>query len=306
MASSPSWYARNRARSYPLRGDATAVANNGDMLPETLIADLSIRFTGQPTDVAYIRSFSVTSKTVSIIIAVGGTTIATATAAAAEIGRWPSIPLKSKVSGTEGYVVFGDPNQTGTWEFTSSAQSGLSWRAAGPQSVAKSDPRLSRFGFAKLSGPNVNLLGTSDISVVNERLLLDGVEREAVVIKLSDDAENDPLKDYVGSCGKRPESETCGEPDPILALSGVQPDCCGRIFLEFRGCVDLHQLAGTCGVVIDCNTAAGDLCPAKELTLPTPDGTLPEDSGGETTTTEPPEEEECLEEEEVNDSTQQF
>lgn len=306
MASSPSWYARNRARSFPLRGDATAVANNGDMLPETVIADLSLRFTGDLTDVAYLRSVEITSRTVSLTIAVGGTTIATASAAIRDIGRWPSVPLKTKAKDAEGYVVFGDANSLGSWSFSSSAQSGLSWRAASPQSVAKSDPRLSRFGFTKLSGPNVNLLGTSDISVVNETLLLDGVEREAVVIKLSDDAENDPLKDYVGSCGKRPETETCGEPDPILALSGVQPDCCGRIFLEFRGCVDLHQLAGTCGVVIDCNTAAGDLCPAKELTLPTTDGELPEESGGETTTTEAPEDEECLEEEEPNESTQQF
>jgi len=306
MSNSPSWYTRNRSRSFPLRGTATAVTDQGQLLPDSIIADLALRFTGETNEVAFIRSLVVSKQSVSIVINVGSTSIASATMPVADVNNWAPKQLTALVAGVQGYVVFGESTLQGNWTFSSAAQSGLTWKVAAPQPAADAPARFKRSGFGDMVGPTVILEGTGDIDISSEQLYLDGATREAIVISLSDDAENNPLSDYVGSCGKRPEANTCGSPEPIIALSGVQPDCCGRIFLEFRGCVDLHKLEGTCGVVIDCNTQAGDLCPAKELTLPTEDGILPEDSGGEETTTEAPEDEDCLEVEEPTDNTQEF
>lgn len=63
--------------------------------------------------------------------------------------------------------------------------------------------------------------------------------REVIVIRLKnslgDDSRN-VFDIYKGPCGGRPETRSCGNPEPLEFISGVAPDCCGRITIELRGC----------------------------------------------------------------------
>jgi hypothetical protein len=95
---------------------------------------------------------------------------------------------------------------------------------------------------------------------------------------------------YCGPCAGRPESHTCGDPQPIEQLGGVTPDCCGNISLVFQGCATISDtnLAieidpetslsigdSPCqGVIIDCNLGLSDACLTPDR-LPDEDGRLP-------------------------------
>ena len=125
-------------------------------------------------------------------------------------------------------------------------------------------------------GTPVFLAGQGDITLSEEPRTLDGVKRDAIIVGLRKQAGIDINTSYLGSCDRRPEANTCETPIPVEQISGVQSDCCGRVFIEFRGCVEMVPLADKCGVVIMCDVDVDDACPAKNENLPDDDGSLPD------------------------------
>ncbi|RME24188.1 MAG: hypothetical protein D6800_09015 [Candidatus Zixiibacteriota bacterium] len=108
----------------------------------------------------------------------------------------------------------------------------------------------------------VDVEGSSDIVVRIGERNLGGQMTEALIIGLTDDIET--RKKYAAIL-PRPENHTCGDPAPIETINGVRADCCGRIYIELRGCANPIPLQPS-GVAIDCPETVETICPPpKEL-----------------------------------------
>lgn len=223
--------------------------------------------------------------------------------------------------GVGGWVVWGtaiDQNELRVHKFVSGRQSLLLPRAARFYNDFPIATMGKLYGAA-LTGL-ISLSGGNDIEIVKECIALDGYpaerdalqcddtpgqedKREVIVIRLKDKrdkgnvtlpvnisaeftSQENLFKRYSGCCGGRPESNTCGSPEPIETVNAVDPDCCGAITLRFTGCAKLtHVVQETvlddvgdevlvddaCGVVVDCGLDLAESCPTD--TLPAIDGT---------------------------------
>ena len=269
-----SWYATNQSRRFPLAGYATGVANDESIFAEDLIADLRMWFPAQSTDVAYI-SYAESSEFLVLVISQDGTPIASATVRRDELDYATTTPILPLIRGVSGWVVLNPTAQVGCWTFDSPTQSGLSIRAARPQQSMDLPNRIGREGADPIRGDRVFLSGVGDVIVSQGKRLLDGVDREAVIVGLRRDLSPDVVSTYAGLCGRRPESDTCGSPIPIESINGVQADCCGRLFIEFRGCAEMLPLRNECGIVVSCDLTVDEACPDKSFKLPDDDGELP-------------------------------
>jgi hypothetical protein len=142
-------------------------------------------------------------------------------------------------------------------------------------SLVKSASKLS--AVTGLVG-DVNLASFGDIKLTTDTLLIDGKVRKAIVFDLYDSSQTSlvsVLEKYAGDCDKRPESGNCGDAQPISVINNVQPDCCGRIFLELRGCAEISVVNNdTRGLILDCFASLTDACITPEH-LPDSAGRLP-------------------------------
>lgn len=273
MSIGQGWYATNQSRSFPLHATATTVADNGKFLPEDLIVDLKLRYPGDFDNPAYI-SYVSSGEMISIAIATGTITLATATVPRNELRAFPVVALQSTIQGVQGFIVFGPSASYGTWRFSGPDQSQLSQRAAYPQVNLDQSSRIHRRGSSPGTGPSVDLTGNGDVLIARVERQLAGELRSAISLSLNTQSTRNVLQEYAGQCGRRPESATCGNPAPIESINGVVPDCCGRIFIEFRGCAEIIPIANACGIVLRCDITAADVCPVL-TTLPDENGNLP-------------------------------
>jgi hypothetical protein len=269
-----SWYATNRSRHYPLAEVATGVANSGQKLPEGFLADLHIKYPDNVVDRPYIR-FAAAGRVYSLSIAIGSIgEIAVATADFKDAELEKPVELIGILPGVTGYVIFGEC-EDGSWVFDSPQQSQLSLRVCTPTILPSGQLLLSRHGFPHMTGPSLRLVGQGDVEVTRGRAYIDEQDREVVFVGLFDLEDPRVLAEYAGPCGRRPESQTCRDPQPIETINQVQPDCCGRLFIEFRGCADLTSVEDQGGIGIECDVAVADSCPQRQSRLPTPEGLLP-------------------------------
>jgi hypothetical protein len=281
MSISAGWYTKNAARAYPLSPNSTGKDDSGNHIPEQLLADLRIRFTGEDEEKLYISSVDIGS-VVSIVFTSSVTfePVALISVARPAVVSQKIYEVVTINQDATGYVVFGDITNLPEVKlrFSSSAQSEVSILAAYPQPVSTVDRRFAGIN-GRLDGVYpMYLFANSDIVVRRRTLELENVEREAIVLSLTDPALTagtfNSLSQYAGECGRRPESNTCPDPQPIELINGVEPDCCGRIFIEIRGCGDMLPLQNVCGVAIVCSFEVDDSCPPK-VNLPSDTGRLP-------------------------------
>jgi hypothetical protein len=157
-------------------------------------------------------------------------------------------------------------------------------------------------GFASSRQP---LIGYNDSGLLSSNYVFSTVRTSTIIVRLKESTlgsgsalvpastgsqRNNVFETYAGPCAGRPESYTCGDPQPIENIGGVIPDCCGNITMVFRGCATLsnadlaYELDPetslsigerlTSGVVIDCNLGLSDACLTPDR-LPDEDGVLP-------------------------------
>lgn len=282
MPQKNNWYNKNSIRGFPFDDTATLVDDAGRRLPSDLIVDLRMRFPAELGDRAYLSSLVVGPAVVSATIlssdASVGSLAAVSLARPVDIGR--QIALSSQAEGAGGWIVFGEgvDRHAGVWKFSSASQSLFLAQAALRRSSLPI-PSLGKLHAEPTLTGVVKLIGGNDISIVREEREVDEVVQDVIVVRLR---EKDDLPDqnlltaYAGPCGGRPESRTCGDPQPIESINEVRPDCCGNIYVEFRGCAELTGFAeddGSCGVMVDCGLGLGEACAVSHL--PGPDGTLP-------------------------------
>lgn len=320
MAHHPGWYDRNEDRSYPLADHATRVDDHGATLPPSLLVDCRLRFPRTAGRYAFLGAITVTPRLVALVIlgadqlnqASGFTTLATLSLSRdSELLPFTTrrlLALEPQYPGAGGWVALGQGVNDLTYQgrFSLPSQSLLlpgNALAYEPPAI----PHVGKLGLATELTGLVRLSGGNDIEIVREcREIpeypadqasgcdpLIATRREVVVFRLVDkqDAGRNVLDFYRGPCSNRPESRTCGDPEPIEFIGSVTPDCCGNITIDLQGCAILHRVveaaevdedgnvvstSPSCGVVLDCDQGLSDAC-LRERYLPTIDGVLPDE-----------------------------
>lgn len=319
-ATNRDWYNLNCARSWPLDERSTQLSDAGVMLPDDIIADIHLRFPSTAGPLAFVSGVVVGPRLVSVVICAADSEVSTSgfvPLASVTLPRpvEPRRPyaVSPMLPGVGGWLVFGSGvERTDEWSgrFSLPTQSLLmsrlarSYRAPPISSISRKDSQLRMTGLIGLSGGN-------DIEIVKQCLEIpewsppDGQScdsnlstmRNVVVFRLkSSDAtgrQRNVLDIYRGPCGKRPESRNCGDPPPIEFIGPVQPDCCGNVVIEFRGCADLTAIDGEesigsdeeslgpgdlCGAILDCPVKISQTC-GEDARLPDEEGNLPSDYG---------------------------
>lgn len=276
------WYDLNESRPWPLDDTATLLADDGSQLPHDVIADISLRFPSVLGDRAFVSAVTVGPNIVTVILlgSAGGFTPMASVSIQRPVEPHVHYELEQLYPGVGGWIVFGggvNDTEVRSWRFSSATQSLLLAQTARKYSSLPVASVGLEGAAARLTGM-VRLQGGSDLTTRVEERVIDGVARDAVVIGLKDKQENASTRNllelYAGDCGKRPESGNCGDPQPIEFINTVAPNCCGNIFLEFRGCGEIYTIEGECGVVIDCGFGLGDACVTPDR-LPDNEGRLP-------------------------------
>lgn len=310
------WENQNESRAYPLDDGASAIDDNGNQLPAVLIADLKALVPETAGKYLYIGAVTATPVIVTVIILatddldVAGQPVLTISQKTPVVFH-KQYDMSAQIPGAGGWITFGEGIGATRYSgrFSTARQSLLAPLAARWYRTPRI-PSVGKLGSPGLTGL-VKLVGGNDIEIVNECREVPGhpvpsfetaycipddfgtTSRNVVVFRLKNKApsQQNVFAQYVGPCGNRPESKTCGDPEPIEFIGPVTPDCCGNITIEFRGCaqisavqqlvtVDEHGAAiltqDACGIVVDCGLGLADAC-VSQAKLPDADGNLPDE-----------------------------
>lgn len=275
------WYNLNQQRSWPLDESCSLRDDSGSRLPEDLLVDLSLVFDKRLGRRAAVSSFYVGPQAVSLVIAAvsDGQPLAAITLRQEELQPGRNYPLQSLHASAAGFVAFGGGVKTreGRWQFSTATAAMLMPRTARGVSCSLVTGVRRKTAKEPLTG-SVRLAVGGDLALQAESLLIDGYWRQAVTFNLinaASSSERNVMSLYAGDCAARPESKTCPNPQPIEAIGNVQPNCCGQIFLEFRGCVEVGAVINdTGGMVLDCGQSQADVCVSPQR-LPDEVGRLP-------------------------------
>lgn len=295
MLRNQAWYNENESRSYPIDDAASAIDDSGVLVRNHVLADLQVKFPREAGYYGYVGALTVTPQLVTLVILAVDTPAASSTCNTPVSSRPPvpvaavtvlqpveqgrHYPLDSMYPGAGGWVVFGsgvEEPDVYSARFAGVSQSMLSPKAASYYSPLPVQSVAKLRNAYELTGV-VQLLGGSDVEIVSAEREIAGVTRDVIVFRLRDTQVEGESRNvfslYTGPCGTRPESRNCGDPAPIEYLGTVGPDCCGNVFIEFRGCA-LVADAGALGVVVDCELGLIDAC-TRPNRLPDSDGNLP-------------------------------
>lgn len=285
------WYNSNENRDYPLDDTASALDDAGVRLPQNIITDISLRYPQHLGNYPFVGAVAVTRSVVTVTLQVAMTKdnsdhsfvpLAVISVPIAELTEGRHYPLEAQYPGTAGYIVFGSGyEQIYSGRFSAPSQSLLMPRVSRGYRNLPVSSMAKLYNSTPLTGL-VKLLGAAPIEVVKESREVLGIDRDVIVVRLVDDPTAAQANDQStvnvfqllsGPCAKRPESRTCGDPQPIQFVNSVAPDCNGVLELEFTGCAAIGKNLDDCGIVIDCSMGLTESClpPA----IPDADGLLP-------------------------------
>lgn len=315
------WYNLNETRPYPIDDSANLVDHLGNMLPHNLIVDAQLRFPFSVAKYAFLGQITVREKVVSLSffgcrlpahstlcdedpVEFEEPPLLATLSVPQPAPIYRPLPLTSHRRGVLGWVVLGGGIQEKEYEgrFSGSSQSLLVPFAA--RFYYPSPYFRSRVAGSTVSTSGViPLVGNRDVDI---RLACIEVPidvdpslrcnpsltrvRRVIRIALADrvNEEGRTLLDvYRGPGEGRPESRSCGDPQPIESIHGVIPDCCGRITLELRGNIRILPVVGQAplsgspiqpasSVLLGSSTGLENLCAEREQRrLPDALGRLP-------------------------------
>lgn len=277
------WYNLNEQRSYPLDDTASARSDNGDLFPNSLIADMRLCWPKSYGKYAFISAATSTPGLVTVLIEVTNTLdnspsnsvlIAGVTLPKAELTNGRTYALSTFKPGVGGFIVFGtNLEQNYSGRFSSPAQSLLTPRAARPNRLPPVPSIKVEDAAVALSGL-VKLIAVPPLQLVKETRIINGVEYSNVVVfRLKEEAQNTGavtvnesiFATFSGACGRRTGAKTCSDPQPIQFVNGVTPNCDGVLTLNFQGCAVIGKNTKDCGVIVDCSLGLSSSCSAPYL-----------------------------------------
>lgn len=238
------WYNLQATRSYPLDEKSTGEDDAGAFIRNDILVDCHIKFPQAVGTYLYVQGLTVSSGLVTVVFGVSanstttpGHTLATVTVPQ-PVEPYVNYPINGLVPGVSGWVVFGpgvDTNFAG--RYSAPIQTLLQTRSARPYR-ALPIPSLKKINVAEALSGVVTLAASTPVTATYSRLNTgDNVTRPAVIFSLDSSQitpEYNPLTEFLGPCGQRPESGTCPK-TPIESINGIQPDCDGNITIAFDG-----------------------------------------------------------------------
>lgn len=216
------WFNENELRSYPIREDLQRLASSGEVLPNSVIADISVVVDADSAADVHVSSVGITPSLVSVSISAGGEGVLVATIENPVVHQ--PYRLEPLVEDVSGFVVFGNGIKVSapkTYAFPDDTQSRLEFKAVHPFETA---PVTSIGKAGAIAEP---LTGLINLAVDDDfEFRRDG---NTIYIGLKEGVR--PL--YVGPCDRIIDYITCGRP-PLRAINGVGPDADGIITIEVQ------------------------------------------------------------------------
>lgn len=266
---SSQFYNQNQNRKYPFHDGASLMDDDGKFLPDGLIVDLSITIDSTYGENVYVSAISIVGGVVTVILSAVSTKLPLALARLdtgnqllfLNYRRTSQIQLTPLVDGVSGTIILGEAlasTEAATYAFSEQAAT-ISPRCVFSLAV----PGGQKLGVYQAGydwGGGISLSSAGDIEIAFESRELGGRTVQAVVFRLKGTSQT--LASYAASL-QRPEARSCVDPQPIETINNVQPDCCGRIFIEFRGCATPTPIVNHCGVVLECALTLIDICGAR-------------------------------------------
>ena len=275
------WYNANETRRYPLDENSTGRDDTGLEIRENIFVDCNISFSSALGACVYVQGITVSRGLVSVVFGAAdadapqsGYTVATVTVAK-PITKYRHYTITPLVDGIDGWVVFGaGVEEDGVFRFSAPAQSLIAPRCAyryAPLPV----PHMRKAGVGTALSDVITFEGLTPVVASYEKVVVEPtpgqqIEVDAIVFKLDTQQiteDYNPLAEFVGPCGGRPESGTCGK-EPIEFINGVEPGCDGNITIEFTEPLTATNLSGCGGVGVDLGISLTNLCAALEPKKP--------------------------------------
>jgi hypothetical protein len=298
-AINPDWYAGNATRAYPLDDAATARDDAGLELPPQVLVDCRVRFPLALGRFAYVGGLTVGPNIVTAVLlatadagrppagtpAGGSGTPLGAVSLPTPVVPFRHYPIQPMADGVGGWLVFGPGiDEPYSGRFTAPIQSLLLPRVASAYSPLPV-PTLGKLGVDPPLTGVIQLLGATDLEVVQDTREVGGGIVDAIIIRLVDSLNRNVFGLYAGPCAGRPESGTCPRP-AVESINGVAPDCDGDLTIEFLGAQALEFAAGG-GIALDLALGMAETCLGQD-NLPDGEGNLPGDYEGECPAPTPP------------------
>lgn len=262
------WLNSHASRKYPLDDAATGIDDTGLVLPDDIILDLHVTWPSTYGDFAFIGGVTITDNLVSVIIMaasavdseaafipLGAVTIRKPASSASQQ------PIAAMSPGVGGFVLFGDIAERTSLRFSTVSQSRIASKTARPY-AAMPVQSIGRYSRRDTLSGIVKLVAGTGLQISAETVLLDGEPVAAIMLQLQENTTNTAFQQYIGTCGGRPESNSCDAPG-IQTIGGVSPDCDGNINIVFRQLVvgnmpECTSLAA--GFVIDQGLGLAAVC----------------------------------------------
>jgi hypothetical protein len=263
------WYNLQATRSYPLDESSTCVDDTGVFVRNDIIVDCNIRFPSAFGDQMYVQGITVSAGLVTVLFGVkDGTTVAVVSEAK-PVTPYVNYAVTGIVQGISGWIVFGPgiaENFSGRYTYI--AQTAIQPRCARAYRELPI-PTIGKLGLTTALDGVVNLTASTPVTATYETITTDDVTHRAIVLRLDNgqiSTTYNPLTEFLGPCGQRPESGTCPK-TPIETVNGIEPDCAGNINIEFAGFTAKNFT--TCGgldILTDIGLA--DVCAANKPKKP--------------------------------------
>jgi hypothetical protein len=223
MEMNTEWYNTNEHRKYPVASHVSTKDNDGDILPTALIADLAVVYndTVPAGDGPYLSSLVIGPSLVTVSISLDGAVLVSESFTKPVTIR-KGLPLKANSISASGYIVFGiDINDTtGSFRFSSAAQSGLDPKAARKFSALPITSLAVAGDSEEPLTDIISLIAKGPIDITHEG-------NNVVSISLKPAAR----REFLGPCDNAISPDGCG-PAPLRRINGVGPDSNGNIFIE--------------------------------------------------------------------------
>lgn len=255
---------------YPFDDSSSLIDSSGRRLPEGLLCDLSCVIDSTIANRIFCSAVTKSGNFCSIVFSADNEAQTALGFISFDLTRQdvyflegisPQRRLTALVPGFSGSIVVGEQWSQipdGVWRFATADDSLVAARCCFPVRLPSRQTIVTNSGSRALAGV-VDISPEGDLIATVATRRLAGQDRQAIVFSLRPDSNL--LARYAGPNQARPESRSCGDPQPVETINNVAPDCCGRIYIELRGCAQPIPISNFCGVVLDCPLTLSEICP---------------------------------------------
>lgn len=242
------WYNLQSTRRYPLDDKSTGVDDSGAFIRDDIVVDCHIKFPETLGKYAYIQGLSVTENLITVVFGaaenLNSTTITTIAAVSVTKPTAANVnhTIEPLQPGVSGWIAFGpgiETNFSGRYSTPLQTYIGLrnarAYRPLPIPTIGKVNLGTSLSGLVLFTGtpPVVASYVDETLIAVEDRLPKYDPENQTTnhapvrAIIFTTEAPTvvfNPLTEFLGPCGQRPESGTCPK-KPIERINGIAPDC---------------------------------------------------------------------------------